>query len=165
MSGPFVAPSSDLFWPQQRSSGGSDSRFFLTRAIRWKPANWREAIPIQLCLGVAVISYASLTMALVGAYKPSTVRWLLNGILLLGGTFLAYLFAQSYRAGNSLTFDIVGRNRGTRILPRRTEWLWFSISALGVGITLIGALAPEVEYDALQYHLFLPRFGSMPATG
>jgi hypothetical protein len=108
MSGPFVAPSSDLFWPQQRSSGGSDSRFFLTRAIRWKPANWREAIPIQLCLGVAVISYASLTMALVGAYKPSTVRWLLNGILLLGGTFLAYLFAQSYRAGNSLTFDIVG---------------------------------------------------------
>ena len=131
--------------------------FFLTRAIRWKPANWREAIPVQQCLGVALISYASLAMALVGAYKPSNVRWLLNGILLLGGIFLAYVFAQSYRAGNSLTLAVVGRNRDTRILARRAEWVWFGISAVAIGITLIGALAPEVEYDALQYYLFLPQ--------
>ena len=39
----------------------------ITSLSGWKASNWREAVPFQLSIGLAVISYASLVLAVANA--------------------------------------------------------------------------------------------------
>lgn len=129
--------------------------FCLLRVLGWKSANWREAVPFQLCIGLAAISYSALALALLNAYRPTNVRWFIDAIFTLGTLFAAYIILYWYRINGK-----IGRSAGQRKtagVGKHRHWSWPLISVIAVGIALIGALAPEIEYDALDYHLFLPQ--------
>jgi hypothetical protein len=61
------------------------------------------------------------------------------------------------RSKRSSCGDGVGAVPGIPASTRRGHWCWPLISVMAIGIALVGALAPEIEYDALAYHLNLPK--------
>src|SRR4051794_24858078 len=81
--------------------------FCITRLIAWRPANWREAVPFQLCIGLAVISYMSFGLALANAYRPPNVRWFVDAVLILSSVFATYTFLRWYRQNRGTAFGIV----------------------------------------------------------
>jgi hypothetical protein len=94
----------------------------------------------RLALGLAMLSYALFALAALGLFSPP------------GATVVVAIAAARG------VFDL----RRIRPLPRaprldRIERLWIGCAAVAMTFALVGALAPETEYDALWYHLWLPR--------
>jgi hypothetical protein len=116
----------------------------LLKAVRWRSESRVESAVFQLASGAAALSYLSLALAWVGLYRPPVV-WAMIAILAT---------AAACRAGRRLRWPQAARAL-TLPPPDILPWLLTSAAALLVGF--IGALAPETEYDALWYHLWLPR--------
>jgi hypothetical protein len=102
-----------------------------------------ERAVFQLALGFAVLSYALLAFAAVHLYRPGIVRALLVIGAVVGATTVAVRRVpddpppvRSSRTAADLGYTL--------------------LICVGLGFALIGALAPETEYDALWYHLWLP---------
>jgi 4-amino-4-deoxy-L-arabinose transferase-like glycosyltransferase len=125
----------------------------LTRVLRWRPAEWTESLLFHTSLGLCALSNLCLALALSGAYTPTGIRILLGVILLAGlgcaGPLVARRLAAASRrpAADALIPD--------RALPPAVA-VWIAISAVAVLMALVGALAPETEFDALSYHLWYP---------
>jgi hypothetical protein len=121
-------------------------------AMRWQPEDWREALLFRTTVGLTALSYLSLAVSLLGLYRPAAIRTMI-AIVLLGG---ALWWARKMVAR-------LPRNPDEPQTPGiRGKWtpravLWPGISAIAVLVALVGALAPEIEYDALWYHLWLPK--------
>lgn len=96
-----------------------------------------ERLSFELALGFAVLSYTLLALAFVGLYRPAVVE-AVTAAAAIGGVFAL---------------------RRPRLAPGRA---WFDLwpvaacALLACGFAFVGALAPESEYDALGYHLWLP---------
>jgi hypothetical protein len=121
----------------------------MRRLLRWRPAGWREAFLFQTGLGLGGLSFVYLLAAALGAFTPAFVRASIGLLLMMGGLWLAVWLIKSYR-GRPAAFR--GMFTGLGGSP---PWLWIVLPALS--IALVGALAPEIEYDALWYHLWLPQ--------
>ncbi len=123
-----------------------------TRLLRWRFGNWREAVPFQLSIGLGAISYVSVALAVAGIYRVRTVRVLLACVLAVGILGLTWYFVRR-RSAEPL------RLPGMRwsAFSSGSETLWQLVSLVAVAVALIGALAPETEWDALWYHLWLPK--------
>lgn len=134
--------------------------FGARRLLRWIPDNWRDALLQQTSLGLGVLSYVSLAAAIAGWYRPATVR-ALTALFLLAGALLLLRQTQrataTCRSPRDATARWLERRYSCTVATRKTDWLWIGIAFLGAGIALVGALAPEVEWDALWYHLWLPQ--------
>jgi hypothetical protein len=116
----------------------------LLRAIKCRFTSRIEHLLFAAVSGVAVISYGSLILALFGVYRPLPVALLIGAALAAG-------------VPSALK---IGRDRETFpiyccVTRRSAPWCALIVVALGYG--LVAALAPEKEYDALWYHLYLPR--------
>lgn len=118
--------------------------------LRWFDVNWQDRFLYQTALGLGGLSYLSLALAGLGLYTARNVAWLIGGILLLGAGWLIGKRPLPRLPTNQLT--------------RQQILAWFkqnrafkAITILALAAALIGALAPEVEYDALWYHLWLPQ--------
>jgi hypothetical protein len=101
-------------------------------------------------LGCGLISHAVLALALAGLLY----RWLIVALLLL-----ALLPAWQYRSSIGQSFRLL-RPRFDTLIDTSHHWLALPIATLLVGwclILFIQALAPETQYDALLYHLGLPK--------
>jgi hypothetical protein len=114
------------------------------RLIGWRTTSRLEHVIFAAVTGVGVVSYGSLALAWMGMYRPMAVAVLI-ALLLLGAAPLA-------------------RTIGEIRLPLRemagvsaVTAMWLALTAVALGYGLIAALAPEKEYDALWYHLQLPR--------
>jgi dolichyl-phosphate-mannose-protein mannosyltransferase len=116
----------------------------LLRAIKSPFTSVTEHLVFAAVSGVAVISYGSLLLAVFGIYRPVTVA-LLVGAALAAGVPSAMTIARNM--GSCPIYNRVGR----RSAP------WFALIVVALGYGLVAALAPEKEYDALWYHLYLPR--------
>jgi hypothetical protein len=116
----------------------------LLRAIKSTFTSVTEHLLFAAVSGVAVISYGSLLLAVFGIYRPVTVA-LLVGAALAAGVPSAMKFER-----NLNSFPIY------RCVSRRSA-PWFALIVVALGYGLVAALAPEKEYDALWYHLYLPR--------
>ncbi len=99
------------------------------RLLRLRP----DSLLVSLPLGLVVLAATGLGLGLAGLLYPSLL-WIVIVVTLAAG----------------------GRPRGWRVFPEGTGWpvrlLAFSVACL----TLFGALAPEVTYDALAYHTGAP---------
>ena len=103
-----------------------------------------EQLVFAAVSGVAVISYSSLLLALLGIFRPLTVAVVISVALAAGVPG-----ARRFAAGMA----------GMPILrrPDRRSAPWLALIVVALGYGLVAALAPEKEYDALWYHLSLPR--------
>lgn len=118
--------------------------------LRWKGDNWREELVYRTSTGLGAISYLSLGLALAGLYQPHVVQGGLALILLAG---VAWLCLHT-SALSSISNAAVNLLR-TRECPKAR--IWKAVAVFVFLIALVGALAPEIEYDALWYHLWLPK--------
>jgi hypothetical protein len=112
------------------------------RIVRCRFASRAEYLLFAAVSGVAVISYSSFLLALLGIYRPTSVALLIAAALIAGAAGVRRNWP------GALTFRTVHWTR------RDAPWLALIVVALGYG--LVAALAPEKEYDALWYHLYLP---------
>jgi hypothetical protein len=113
--------------------------------------NWREAVLYRISAGLGVFSYLCLGLAVLSQYRPATVRFLVAVITAGGVTWLICNRLSLHQASGS-------KPRSGKIGPRSNwEWAWITVSLLAILTALIGALAPETEFDALRYHLWLPK--------
>ena len=117
------------------------------RLLRVPTAGRCERAVLALATGAGVLSYAFLLAALGGGYRPAAVAGII-ALALLGG---AAVLHRPRRSG--LTLERPLPNPVTTPLPAA----WVSVTLVALAYAAINALAPEREYDALWYHLQLPR--------
>ena len=102
-----------------------------------------ERVLTELALGLGALATLPLLLSPFGLLKPAS-------LLILVGIGVALALAGAGRGLASLRRPRLRR-------PAGTWWLLGVPIAAGAVFALIGALAPEVEYDALWYHLDFPR--------
>jgi hypothetical protein len=102
---------------------------------------WLEALVFQLALGFMSLSYALFALACLGLYRRAV----------LGSVVMLLAAAGCLSAPRSLM-----RSVKSFPVPRRADAVFVLCAGAAVACGLIAALAPETEYDALWYHLYLP---------
>lgn len=116
-------------------------------AHQWRPQRLERAL-FTLAVGAVVLGGLLLCLAGVGAYRPRIVVALV-GLLAVSRP---RAMAEDLRA----TLALIGvRMRAVRA-PALTDAAIGGALALALASSFVAALAPEVEYDALWYHLWLP---------
>lgn len=118
--------------------------------LRWQGDNWREELVYRTSIGLVAISYLSLGLAVVGLYQPQVIQGGL-GLILLAGVAWLCLHPSALASISNAVVNLLGS--GERPKAR----IWKSVAVFTVLIALVGALAPEIEYDALWYHLWIPK--------
>ncbi|MDQ3347162.1 MAG: glycosyltransferase family 39 protein [Acidobacteriota bacterium] len=113
------------------------------RMIGWRTSCRVERIVFAAVTGAGVVSYGSLLLAFAGIYRPVVVALLIATLILTG------LGLSSHATVERPLHDAAGVSTTTTV--------WYALTAVALGYGLIAALAPEKEYDALWYHLQLPR--------
>lgn len=111
-------------------------------------ANYTEKVIYRAGIGFGALAYLSLGLAATGNYHPAEARLLILIPAAVGMlSFLRHLRQLKVRKPNW--------QESVFINWHVSPWHW--VILLAAMIALIGALAPETEYDALWYHLWLPR--------
>lgn len=123
------------------------SGVFLLYPLRNKWSNWRLALLCQTSIGLGLIAYGMLLLAYAQLYTPPVVRLLVMAIAASGVLLLL-------RKARHVNFSSFFHKR--RIQVRSATTIWKLIAVVAVGIAFIGALAPEIEWDSLWYHLWIP---------
>ena len=113
------------------------SHRFLSGLFDGKP----EAIVFQLALGFGCLSYGLLGFAWIGLYR----RGVVGGVVIVLAAFGVVSAVRSLRR-HVLSLPV---------LPRANAAFALCVGA-AIACALVAALAPESEYDALWYHLYLP---------
>jgi hypothetical protein len=121
----------------------------LRRLLRWSPDNWREALLYQTGIGIGALSYLFLSLALLGVYNPTSVRITIILLLIAGGVWFRKSLRYVARQKVKVSYFYATNDPADRV--------WQLIALLAILIALVGAAAPEIEYDALWYHLWLPK--------
>lgn len=117
--------------------------------IRPEFDNWMERFVYRAGMGFGMLAYISLGMAAMGIYRPAFVRLFVLGTAGIGVILYVLRFRQK-------AMQLAARTTIQPLLKWKVS-VWQVIAFLAALVALIGALAPEIEYDALWYHLWLPR--------
>lgn len=113
----------------------------LVRRLRIRFTRHLEGTVVALALGFVAVSLGSLALAAAGVYRPVVVRVVLT-LAAIGG-----IAVRVRRPVESVAAE-----------PRMSglDRLFTACAVAAMLFALVGALAPEIEYDALWYHLWLP---------
>lgn len=120
----------------------------------------RPPVTYRLAVGLGGVSYLSLGLALAGLYRPAIVVPVLCVLAVCGVAIAVLSLAGAMRR---LTGEPPVRQVRTGDAPpgaarlSHADLLWAGVALVALGLAFVGALAPEIEYDALWYHLWLPR--------
>lgn len=114
-------------------------------SARCGPRPAAERLVAGLLVGTVALSLALVALGLAGAFRPVTMRAVL-GVCALG---CVYALPALAAAARSLA------RACARLRPR--ERLGLPLTAVLLAPALAGALAPPTAYDALMYHLTVPR--------
>ena len=101
----------------------------------------REALVFQLAIGFTSLSYALFALACVGLYRRPVVGGIVMPLAAVGCVSAPRPLMRALRS-----FSI----------PQRADMAFVVCVSAAVACGLIAVLAPETEYDALWYHLYLP---------
>jgi hypothetical protein len=124
----------------------------ILRMARVRLENWRERLPFQVAIGFGMIAYLSLGLAALGWYRRPTVIAL---ILATASAAAAVLAGTPTPADAADDGPLEAKARWFR-WPG-ADWPWVVVSVVAVAFAFVAALAPEIEYDALWYHLWVPK--------
>lgn len=107
-----------------------------------------DALLFTLAVGVVVLDSTLLFVAQAGVYRPGVVAGL---VLLAAAARPAGLWHDSTRLAGRLrrAWAMAGRSGGDRV--------FIAVAVVALAYAAVAALAPETEYDALWYHLWLPQ--------
>ncbi|MGE0449605.1 MAG: ArnT family glycosyltransferase [Vicinamibacterales bacterium] len=109
-----------------------------------------ERAHVSLAVGVAAASSALFALAAVGAYRPSIVA----GFLIVAALSRPSTYVLAVRRIRIVAHRMRSRERAR---PPASHLVYGACSAAALACAIVGALSPEIEYDALWYHLWLPR--------
>jgi len=124
----------------------------ICRLLRWHPEDWREGLLYHTAVGLGAVSYFSLGLAVLGLYYPISMQILLATVLLGGSLGFGWQLTRFDRQKiETLVKSVFTARRRVR------DKVWQAIALLAVLIAFVGGLAPEIEWDALWYHLWLPK--------
>ena len=125
----------------------------LLRTLPIRLDGWRERWLFRPAAGFLVLSYVSLALAAAGLYRPAIIKTMVAVVGAVGLVAGALALRRRHAA------DSRRASRPAAVAPAvgLAEWPWIGVIALALCLSLVGALAPEVEYDALWYHLWLPK--------
>jgi len=124
-------------------------RWLFSSFFKNTPSNLVERAIFQIALGWGCISYLSMLLAFLGLYQPLYLRMLIIGTLVIG---VIQKGIEIRNSGKPITIP-----RSFKIsLNDPSQWIWIGVVFVAGMISLVGAFAPEIEYDALWYHLWLP---------
>lgn len=130
--------------------GSALLRLPLLREARPEPG--RERTLAALGMGLGGLAIVALALSPLGLLRD----WALIAIVAAGGAAGAIRLARERR--KPAAGAPPARARAATALPRGPwELALAALISAGVVFALIAALAPEVEYDALWYHLDIPR--------
>src|SRR5262245_19959262 len=128
------------------------------RLIGWSTTSRVEQIVFAGVTGVPVVSFTSLLLAVFGLYRPLPTAVAIAALGIAGG-----LGAGGPGVGGART-RTEDRDGGLSSVPvpdsrppSAMTGPWVVIAAAALAFGLVATLAPETEYDALWYHLQLPR--------
>jgi hypothetical protein len=108
-----------------------------------------ERIALTAAFGAWALAYAFLTLAFLGIYMPPVVR-VVVAVLAAFEVWHAVIARSSWRdAVERMRAYLRDANAGTR--------LWMAMTCATCAYAFVCALAPETEFDAVWYHLDLPR--------
>jgi hypothetical protein len=113
------------------------SRWFLRRLFE----DSLEPLVFQLAFGFTGLSYALLGLAFIGVYRRGVVAAV---VILVAASGVVPAARSLMRHAPSLR------------IPKRADAVLVLCAAIVIACAFVGALAPESEYDALWYHLYLP---------
>lgn len=122
----------------------------ILRLARIRPASKVDRFVFQIALGLGVLAYLSLGLAAIGLYRQEILVSLV--VLCAFGTLIWLMLVRfgqrvyRHSRNGGRPFSIYLKGQAVWIVP-------FSAACL---IALLRALAPEIEYDSLWYHLWLP---------
>jgi hypothetical protein len=121
----------------------------ICRWLGWRGGGWRDELLYHTAIGLGAVAYACGALAIAGLFRPLSIQVLLVVLVAWG---LPRLWTMLWRAGH---WPVGGGEPAVQ--PR---WLGTGLLiVVGAATVMAGltALAPETEYDALWYHLGLPR--------
>lgn len=118
--------------------------------LRLDKASGIERHLLAASFGIGALSYASFALAIGHVYRPGAIALLL-AVTLIAGAVARWAF-PSPGGANDDQAPVVS----TPWHPRR-EGVWLALAFAGSCFALVAAFAPETEYDALWYHLYLPK--------
>lgn len=131
----------------------------LSRLLRLSVAGDRAEALTAAALGLGAVAYLVFGLAALGWLQPAAL--VLLGLALIANAAVWTARGPTWAAIRSRAWPRAGDLRpagwvvGIRRRPiQGAAWLLLGLFLL---TAFIAALAPEVEYDALWYHLFLPR--------
>ena len=129
---------------------------FVLRLLGWQTTSRIEQLVFAWAMGIGVVSFGSLLLAVAGLYRPLPLA-----------LFISVLLATPWLPVRRRAHDPTPAARlrasreggwlpplGGRLSP---SFAWLSVSAAALLYGLVAAFAPEREFDALWYHLYLPR--------
>ncbi len=123
----------------------------LKSGFRELPLSWLENITFSIGIGFGVYSFFIFILSLTGfLYKQVVFPSLILISILFLKDFVVLAKEVSIKIKN-LPSSV--RNSSNSIFASAL----FSIMILSIGINFVGAIAPEIQYDALNYHLTVPR--------
>jgi 4-amino-4-deoxy-L-arabinose transferase-like glycosyltransferase len=144
---------------------------FVLRLLRWQTTSRIEQLVFAWTMGIGVVSFGSLLLAVAGLYRPLPLTIFISVLLVtpwlpvLRGahnpTPAARLRASRFgEAGSDGWLPPLGGRLPPGFDFRPLNWrafAWLSVIAAALLYGLVAAFAPEREFDALWYHLYLPR--------
>jgi hypothetical protein len=136
----------------------------LFRLARWYFGGLAEALPFAASAGLGVYAFAGLALAVAGLYRPNALVILATLPLLIAGVLLLRRGLRWKFQWSPGPAQLTQWSPGSALAALRRslpagcrDRLWAALALLAMGMALVAALAPEVEYDALWYHLQYPR--------
>ncbi|MGH9335840.1 MAG: hypothetical protein ACRD21_19065, partial [Vicinamibacteria bacterium] len=121
------------------------------RLLRFRANDGRDALLYRVSAGFGAIAYGSLLLAAAGIYHAHLIRMLVAVPAAAGVSWFLY---SRIRLPRERRAEVSAPLPGRRF---SYDWLWRAVSLLALGFAFVSALAPEIEYDALWYHLWLPK--------
>ena len=117
-----------------------------------------ECFVVNAGLGLGSLSLVLLAVAAAGAFTPAALRWLWGAGVVAGG---ALCWMSWHQAADEAP-------PGPGLRAGALVWVAGALIAFAAVGNLLAALAPEIFYDSLVYHLALPQLyllrGALTAT-